>query len=63
MTSNRNLITTEPRGLEVSGAPFDDSSVVQGLPDATLTQIDVRFGEYINSLTVSIPIILTTDWN
>lgn len=62
MTSNRNLITTESRGPQVS-IHFDDSSVIQGLPDAALTRVEVWHGEYINSLTVSIPVILTTDWN
>lgn len=61
MSSNRNLTTTEPRGLESSGSPFDDISLIQGLEDVVLTRIVVWYEMYINSFTVRISKALVTN--
>lgn len=61
MSSNRNLTTTEPRGLESVGSPFDDISLIQGLEDVVLTRVVVWYGMYINSFTVSISKVLATN--
>lgn len=57
MFSHRNLITTEPCGVQ-TGTAFDDISLIQAHNDIVLTSIVVYHGDFINSLIVSmIPVL------
>lgn len=53
MAQNRNLSSTEPRGVQ-QGNAFDDSVRTGEVNQMTLTGIVVWAGVYINSLTVRI---------
>lgn len=60
MALDQFMSSTEYRGLAVDGTDFNDSPVIGDISGVVLTRIVVYYSSFINSLTVSVTLILVT---